>query len=496
MRAMRLRAVLFSIAAIGLLAAGLYSYREATWEVRETRLRTPERLCVYTMLVSPDGEHIAYSSSNCVDRKKADGSPSRVYLDGKPGKEYESILDPWPADCAEIVPGLFFSPTGGHLAYAARIGDKVCMVVDGKEGKLYDDLMAPSFSEDGTHIAYGAMKGDRWVMVVDGRESEPRDDLAHLGYYIYSQLKPVFSPDGRRLAYGAMLGDKLTLIVDGEASPPYMNIKGVTFSPDSKRIAYVRHNPGAVRVVVDGREGPQCQQARPPVFSPDGKHLAYSAVINGHWVMVVDGEVGGEYKAVHSYAFSPDSKRLALVVSPYGKPYTCQQVVLDTYELRECLSVRYHAFSPDGSRFAYAAKLDIYAWRPIIDGEEGPIQHGLPGPILFSPDSRHVAYKGKETVVRDGKADPTFSGYMLCGVVVWSPDSKHLAYSIRSYEDKTDMVVVDGVPGDKYNRIIGDGLSHDGISRNEAYVFFDGPDRLHYFVLKDGDVCRVDRRIR
>jgi hypothetical protein len=51
------------------------------------------------------------------------------------------------------------------LVYIAQEGRKKFVVIDGKEGKRYDDIWGLTFSPDGSRFAYLAMEGeDRSVL--------------------------------------------------------------------------------------------------------------------------------------------------------------------------------------------------------------------------------------------------------------------------------------------------------------------------------------------
>jgi hypothetical protein len=100
------------------------------------------------------------------------------------------------------------------VAYAARVGDKWFVVVDGKEEKPYDSILegTPIFSPDSQQVAYGAQVGDKRFVVVDAREGKQYDGIT---------AGPIFSPDSQRVAYGAKLGDKQFVVVDGKEGKPY-----------------------------------------------------------------------------------------------------------------------------------------------------------------------------------------------------------------------------------------------------------------------------------
>jgi hypothetical protein len=76
-----------------------------------------------------------------------------------------------------IVESLTVSPDSKHLAYVARRGEKLFVVVDGKEGKEYDGIGAGTliFSPDSKHLAYVAIRGEKRFVVVDGKEGKEYD---------------------------------------------------------------------------------------------------------------------------------------------------------------------------------------------------------------------------------------------------------------------------------------------------------------------------------
>jgi hypothetical protein len=44
------------------------------------------------------------------------------------------------------------------------------IVVDGKEGRIYDQVGAPVFNPNSQRVAYTAQRRGKWVVVVDGHE--------------------------------------------------------------------------------------------------------------------------------------------------------------------------------------------------------------------------------------------------------------------------------------------------------------------------------------
>ncbi len=60
---------------------------------------------------------------------------------------------------------------------------KQVVVVDGRESKAYHGIKAGmlAFSPDSRHLAYGAQGDKGWVVVLDGQEGKPYENLLSLG---------------------------------------------------------------------------------------------------------------------------------------------------------------------------------------------------------------------------------------------------------------------------------------------------------------------------
>lgn len=63
----------------------------------------------------------------------------------------------------------------------AREGKKHVVVVDGKEEKQYNGVLALIFSPDSQRVAYMAELGDKQFVVVDGKEAREYDNLIVIG---------------------------------------------------------------------------------------------------------------------------------------------------------------------------------------------------------------------------------------------------------------------------------------------------------------------------
>jgi len=186
----------------------------------------------------------------------------------------------------DSVHSVVISPDDNRLAYAATDGGKSLAVLDGVDGKAYDDIAKGSlaFSPDSKHFAYLAKSGDDWFIVIDGVEGKKYPKASPQGAVIYS-------PDSQHTAFAF----HNMLIVDGvDYKLRYRpEPDTIVFSPDSKRTAcltisgiYKRDGVTDSMVAIDGVEGKEyldftwmekSSEIFRPVFSPDSKHVAYCA---------------------------------------------------------------------------------------------------------------------------------------------------------------------------------------------------------------------------
>jgi hypothetical protein len=147
------------------------------------------------------------------------------------------------------------------MGYVAKVGAKRLVVIDGAEGKLYEDIQNPAFSSDSQRVAYVAKVGGKDLPVIDGVEGKRYDGVWELS----------FSPDSRRVAYVAKSGEKKYFaVIDGMQGKTYDSIGSVLiiqeggpihlfpnlkFSPDSQHVAYRASLGRKCSIVVDSRQG-------------------------------------------------------------------------------------------------------------------------------------------------------------------------------------------------------------------------------------------------
>ena len=270
-----------------------------------------------SLRISADGMHMAFAQHVIDEMTGRD--KIRVIVDGVPAEK--------PYD--ELVSGhngnepLLFSPDGRRFAYAVSKNGKDLVVVDDKEGNLYDAVeeLTLRFSPDGRRFAYVADRGAKQLAVVDGKESAPYDQVSNVH----------FSADGQHFYYAAGPDGEQCLVMDGRPGKPYIRILSVRFSPDGRHIAYAADRDkggvhagyltGDLLVVSDGREGKPYRQVWSDGLgiTPDGQHVQYMAeswgTLNGpdtKPVFVVDGI---EERAPRSLDLDPDT----LVYSADGR---------------------------------------------------------------------------------------------------------------------------------------------------------------------------------
>jgi len=411
-----------------------------------------------------------------------------VRRDGQRGKAYADITHP------------VFSPDGSALAYAVRGVAGSRFIINDQEGLIFDEVLPDTFvfSNDGKRHAYLARKAGRVVAVIDGvLQAEAGGDMFPWHQPPYPPQPPVFSADGSSVGYveGSQLRKKMRVVVNGKPGELFDGVipASLRISPDGTRFSYSafdRSTGSTWFCVIDGKQ----QNAFDGLgvsfaISPDGKRIAYTGQRAQQWSLVVDGEPEVSIEGIvdQSLTFSPDSRRLAYAV----------------------------------------AKADRRAYL-VLDGKPGPVHDGIGGSlppevaanrasgqtgyglgyassVLFSPDSRRIAYLAHfgrmKRVFVDGNADDVEMEFLVSGMV-FSDDSKHLAYGGRRFNElfiDKFFLVVDGKKGADYDALGYFGFSHDGKhiaftakKGDKMVIVVDGRERGEYSGVPAGPVFRSD----
>lgn len=256
-----------------------------------------------------------------------------VVVDGVEGKQYDAVADRLACPRYSYVcsPGIVFSPDSKRMAYAAKRAGKSFVVINGVEGKEYDDISeAIVFSPASKRVAYVAWREKQCFVVLDGDEGKK---------YVKGFISGLaFSPDSKRFVYEINDGSKTRIvIIDGaeerefEISGNPLFVPAIIFSPDSQRIAYVENHNGKQHAVISAVRGAGYDSISNLVFSPDSKHFACLVLRRGKWVVVLDGVEGAEYDHITAPIFSPDSRHFAYCAVRGDKAF----VAVDGVESKE-----------------------------------------------------------------------------------------------------------------------------------------------------------------
>lgn len=165
-------------------------------------------------------------------------------------------------------------------------------------------------------------------------------------------------------------------------------------------------------------------------ISPDGRRFAYARKEGKGWVVEVDGKIEGTFKAV------------GLVQGPVG--------IYARTGLLDYVGIKPMIFSADSRHLAYSA-LEADSWFIVKDGQKGKPFKSVGSPVM-SHDGQRLAYPalipGGWCMVVDGTPGKVFD---KVGPPAFSPDGRRLAYAARA--GGKERMVVDGVEGKAYESL-------------------------------------------
>jgi hypothetical protein len=435
------------------------------------------------LAISPDKTRLAFVA----DR----GDKEVVVLDGKDGGLFDRIDT---GDSNGKSGGLIFSADSKHLAYFGERDGAWWAVVDREVGPGFEMVRDLGFTADGTAFYLGK-RGADWHLVLGERQA-PLEKGALLA------LVRVL-PDGR-VVFARKTDDQTRLVVDGKEGEPYEGIAapGYRPGPGGRRGWFVAAAPGGRRfVVVDGEPEPPFDSVGALSFSANELRAAHYARSGDKWLVVVDGEAGPLYDNVlqSGVKLAENGARVGYGAKR-GKDW---HVVINGVESPAYAGVALGSpvFSPDSRRHAYVASRDGKAFA-VIDGMEGPPGYRIPGNVVFSPDSRRAAYalRGEPVagskagfaeqwrVVVDGVEGPSFSSVEEKRPPLFSPDSARLAYVAG--KERKQVVVLDGRVLGAYDHIEpgslvfspdGRHLAWVGAKKGVSALIVDGRETASYF---------------
>jgi hypothetical protein len=353
------------------------------------------------VLVSPNGEHVAYV--------KEVAARSHLFVcDGKDGPAWDGYILPFSYTIPNnnSVPDPPRMGNDGLPAYLVHKDDLNYVTRAGQEDKAkalpVNESPVPVVSTDGKHMAYAMKTKDgQEAIVLDGKEGPPHAAVSP------SQL--LFSPDGRTLAY-PLASDKHFWVVGDTKLGPYERVGPLAFSPDSKRYAYAAEVDGKMKVIFDGKAGEAYDEIARILFMPDSGKLAYAAYRavpagGGVLVAVLDGKEVSRFEVSEADAWVAMS--------------TC-------------------ALSPDGKHIAWAAH-NGREWYVAVDGKALPQVYYTDAVISVN---RPGAGPGVGAEKQAYLSAPAFSA-----------DGRHVFFRVRISEGFKRLMVIDGIARPKYNEV-------------------------------------------
>jgi hypothetical protein len=389
--------------------------------------------------------------------------------------------------------GGMFSRDSKHVAYTARRYAKsdveYVLMIDGVEREVFlkSPAWALTFSADNKRVIWAEDTGYRYEMresSVDG--SQPRIDHK----YGPAQLTMNFfyGPAGEVGFVGSRPEGKFVMYNGKEMTPNLKAVKSWRLSFDGQHIAVVVE-PESFRdvVIVDGKSSPvygglEADYVKNSLaLSPVGGRYAYGIEKKRVEYPVIDGKEGKGYARVAEFTFSPDGKRLAHWAVQNGKLL----MVLDGRDSAAYDELGLPVFSPDSKSFAYGGGSGARKWI-TVNGQPQKAYDYISEPE-FTPDSKRVVYladltnDGPTVLVDNGKEGKQYEA--IQEQLYFSPTGR---VAMVAYEGDQQLVVVDGVEGNRYDQII---------TLGGGKVAFAADNSFHYLAVKNGEVFLVEEKI-
>ncbi len=193
-----------------------------------------------------------------------------------------------------------------------------------------------------------------------------------------------------------------------------------------------------------------------PFYSPDHSHSALvvqtaNNLENSNFYVVYDNVPGKQYGSiVASVVFSQDGQKFAYIAgSKGGKDYV---VAVNGQEIATYDQIYFPTFSPDGKRFAFTA-VKGGKQLVVLDGKEGKPYEYIPDQLIFSPDSKSLAYHAttqKSTISYVVLQDKEIGPYDNAGDIAFSTDSKEIVFKAlkknKSSQVYTEKLSISSIP--------------------------------------------------
>jgi len=398
------------------------------------------------------------------------GKQQIVVVDGVEGKPYDEVSEPgsW--------------GDGSSVAYIARTGKKYFLVVDGKEVGSYDEAEALSLSEN--IFVARVKKAGKWILIVNGKESKAFDQLSASTDFGLN-FGPVLSPDGRTFLSTAQEGNHWYALINEKEEGPYEAVFLLmenSFSKDGSKYAYLARQNKNFILVVKGEQTPHTITSEsfafmsfPFKFSPHGESWAYPFEGENKEWMVVKGQEGPHFDKVGDFRFSEDGKTLVYAATDQGKQIVMKgdqkmELALSpvakkvtTIDLSAPAPRAIEVFDKDGKRTISVDAKEDKAYDKLQLDPDGIANGALAYEALDGTDVLLVL-NGKEIRpsqlfpgFRYERSEEEFPNFRL------SKDGKLLAYQVKSIDrHNQSSIVLNGKKGGDYQSVQGLDFSLDG----------------------------------
>lgn len=287
------------------------------------------------------------------------------------------------------------SPNGQRIAYVARIGDQLMMMIDQSPSQPYYTLTECVFSTDSQHYYYTAQQDGQMHFIVDGK-TIAKGDMYNCGMpeqgthtswmlrhdedrslFIDGQLiencKPtpdsplIWSSTGEHWACIALTAHGQAVINHGVTGESVEFIQPETLSWNSigTQLAYWAVKNGQLYAIIGSDQyGPYDDRAGGFTWSTDGMHVSFVAKRKQNWVAIVDGKecieksdrlsvyfIGQNNELAFSYLDSEGESLLMPNGTKYSLPDACSP-----------------QFSPDGHHVIAVTRIEHDPRQYLLSG--------------------------------------------------------------------------------------------------------------------------------
>ncbi len=389
----------------------------------------------YPVAFSPDLKRHAYAARV--------GDEIIVICDGKEVFRTKNMLGSLPR-----VQFLAFTPDSRKLYFNTPTTDtmsSVALWMDGQIGPPAAELVWPVFSADGSRYAYSASKiktpNEKFV-VVDGEVMS------------YAGGRPAFTKEGRLVVMSPDPADgSISLLVDGKTILKSPSITRYVLNPVTNSVAAIATGADSKPALfIDGNQVPGTEGAHDVIFSSDGKRWIVKCAFNGLSWVVIDGKRSADYAVINQVGFSADASKAVYVAEAGGKRFVVTEGVESPAFTHVFLPP---IFSPRGAGVAFNAGPEPMLGRAFhVNGQAYP-----PGRysevFQFSDNGEHFAYlSGTDLFARvlvvDGADKSSFGMVPEQSRPALSGDGKHYACVVRTRTSEALLIddkLVDLPPG-------------------------------------------------